>query len=374
MRSDYCWRHATPLSDQGTMLPYSWSRASLKRGLKRAKHSRMIRIEENFSNNSEPWRMWQGIQAVTDQLTPAPQPVTPSFLMSLTTFISTLRVTTRRWPARLYSLQADSTTLTLFPTDVCAALSIRLLALMASLNACSGPVLNSWLRSWLASSTSHWPKQLSPHASKPPPSCWSSNRKTCVRMPFDPHRATCWVLSSTPSSPTTAHLYMVPVPILSLQMTQQWLASSTTKNESANGEEVQHLVAWCADNNLTFNSKKTKELIMDLWHRYRCTRVCQSVPLPSTMKAGTLRRHDERARTRVGWGTCRSLTYWDVGLVWPECLSKREQFTSSNVNVISVKLHRWAPVFNSNRIILSSRVSMLTGRLKSLSLLSAEIR
>jgi len=33
--------------------------------------------------------------------------------------------------------------------------------------------------------------------------------------------------------------------------------------KAAYREEVQHLVAWCADNNLALNTKKTKELIVD---------------------------------------------------------------------------------------------------------------
>ena len=34
-------------------------------------------------------------------------------------------------------------------------------------------------------------------------------------------------------------------------------------DETAYRDEVQHLASWCADNNLAFNTKKTKEIIMD---------------------------------------------------------------------------------------------------------------
>ena len=42
------------------------SRADLKRGINKAKHSHKLRMEEHFKNNSDPRRMWQGIQAITD--------------------------------------------------------------------------------------------------------------------------------------------------------------------------------------------------------------------------------------------------------------------------------------------------------------------
>src|SRR4029434_4150380 len=45
---------------------YSSSRADLKRGVKKAKHSYKLKIEEHLKNNSDPRRMWQGIQAITD--------------------------------------------------------------------------------------------------------------------------------------------------------------------------------------------------------------------------------------------------------------------------------------------------------------------
>ena len=53
----------------GDAQAYSSSRADLKRGIKKAKHSHKLRIEEHFKNNSNPQRMWQGIQAITDYKT-----------------------------------------------------------------------------------------------------------------------------------------------------------------------------------------------------------------------------------------------------------------------------------------------------------------
>ncbi|KAK0152118.1 hypothetical protein N1851_006483 [Merluccius polli] len=50
----------------GDRRAYSSSRANLKRGITEAKHNHKLRIEEHFMNDSDPRRMWQGIQAITD--------------------------------------------------------------------------------------------------------------------------------------------------------------------------------------------------------------------------------------------------------------------------------------------------------------------
>ncbi|KAJ8375697.1 hypothetical protein SKAU_G00062770 [Synaphobranchus kaupii] len=39
---------------------------SVARGIRSAKLSYKLRIEEDFNSNSNPWRMWQGIQSITD--------------------------------------------------------------------------------------------------------------------------------------------------------------------------------------------------------------------------------------------------------------------------------------------------------------------
>lgn len=46
-------------------------------------------------------------------------------------------------------------------------------------------------------------------------------------------------------------------------------------DESAYREEVKHLAAWCTDNNLALNAKKTKELIVD----YRKSKSCSHAPV-----------------------------------------------------------------------------------------------
>ncbi|KAK3543291.1 hypothetical protein QTP70_014050 [Hemibagrus guttatus] len=45
---------------------YSRARANLKRGIRKAKHAHKLRLKEHFHNNSNPRRMWKGIQTITD--------------------------------------------------------------------------------------------------------------------------------------------------------------------------------------------------------------------------------------------------------------------------------------------------------------------
>ena len=63
---------------------YSLSRAHLKKGIRKAKHCYKLRIEEHF-NNSDPRRMWQGIQAITDY-----KPTTPSLPSNDVSFLNEL--------------------------------------------------------------------------------------------------------------------------------------------------------------------------------------------------------------------------------------------------------------------------------------------
>ncbi|KAK3562124.1 hypothetical protein QTP86_030125, partial [Hemibagrus guttatus] len=43
-----------------------YSRANLKRGIKKAKHAHKLHIEEHFHSNSDPRHMWKRIQTITD--------------------------------------------------------------------------------------------------------------------------------------------------------------------------------------------------------------------------------------------------------------------------------------------------------------------
>ena len=45
-------------------------------------------------------------------------------------------------------------------------------------------------------------------------------------------------------------------------------------DESAYREEIQHLTAWCTPNNLSLNTDKTEELIVDYCKNKSCTLSC----------------------------------------------------------------------------------------------------
>ena len=49
----------------GDAQDYRLAKAELKRGIKRAKHCHKLKIEEHF-NTSDPRRMWQELQTITD--------------------------------------------------------------------------------------------------------------------------------------------------------------------------------------------------------------------------------------------------------------------------------------------------------------------
>ncbi|KAI5617008.1 gastrula zinc finger protein XlCGF28.1-like, partial [Silurus asotus] len=107
----------------GDAQAYSTSRANLKRGIKEAKHCYKLKIEEHFSN-SDPRRMWQGIQAISDykpsHSTPAATDVL--FLNELNDFYARFERDNKETATKL-KLSADHSPIKLSSTDVCNALS-----------------------------------------------------------------------------------------------------------------------------------------------------------------------------------------------------------------------------------------------------------
>lgn len=107
----------------GDAQAYSAARAKLKRGIKNAKHHYKGKVEEHFSN-SNPRRMWQGLQIITDYRTIKPSPASSDvpFLNELNNFYARFErgnTTT----ATKAEVTPDHQPLTLSPTDVGAVLS-----------------------------------------------------------------------------------------------------------------------------------------------------------------------------------------------------------------------------------------------------------
>ena len=160
----------------GDAQAYSSSRADLKRGIKQAKHCHKLRIEEHFKNNSDPRRMWQGIQAITDYkpTNTTPQNSDASFPDELNSFYARFDRDNQEAAIKAV-LTSDHQPLTLSSTDMCAALS-RINARKAAgpdgipgrmLRACAGQlteVLTDIFNLSLA-------QAAPPCASKPPPLC-----------------------------------------------------------------------------------------------------------------------------------------------------------------------------------------------------------
>ena len=108
----------------GDRWAYSSSRANLKRGITEAKHNHKLRIEEHFTNDSDPRRMWQGIQAITDYK-PAhitPQSSDASLHEELNLYYGRFDKDNKEVAIKEV-LTAGHQPLTLSPADVFAALS-----------------------------------------------------------------------------------------------------------------------------------------------------------------------------------------------------------------------------------------------------------
>ncbi|XP_073780295.1 uncharacterized protein [Danio rerio] len=107
----------------GDAQAYSTSRANLKRGIKKAKHCYKLKLEEHFSN-SDPRRMWQGIQAITNykpsQSTPTATDV--SFLNELNDFYARFDRDNKEPYTRITSF-TDHSPITLTSSEVHTALS-----------------------------------------------------------------------------------------------------------------------------------------------------------------------------------------------------------------------------------------------------------
>ncbi|KAL0149225.1 hypothetical protein M9458_055459, partial [Cirrhinus mrigala] len=107
----------------GDAQAYSTSRANLKRGIKKAKHCYKLKLEEHFSN-SDPRRMWQGIQAVSDY---KPSHSTPTatnvlFLNVLNDFYARFKRDNKETATKIAS-STDHSPITLTSSDVYTALS-----------------------------------------------------------------------------------------------------------------------------------------------------------------------------------------------------------------------------------------------------------
>ena len=95
----------------------------MKRGIKKAKYCYKLKVEEHFSN-SDPRRMWQGIQAISDYKSSnsTPTVMDVSFLNELNDFYARFNSDTKETATKI-TLSANHQPLKLTSTDVYTALS-----------------------------------------------------------------------------------------------------------------------------------------------------------------------------------------------------------------------------------------------------------
>ncbi|KAI3366890.1 hypothetical protein L3Q82_009533 [Scortum barcoo] len=107
----------------GDAQAYSTSRADLKRGIKKAKQAYKLKVEEYFVN-SDPRRMWQGIQAITNYKpsNSTPTVMNVSFLNELNDLYARFDKDNKEKTIKSKPFDVHQT-LTLSPTDVQNALS-----------------------------------------------------------------------------------------------------------------------------------------------------------------------------------------------------------------------------------------------------------
>ncbi|KAL0147888.1 hypothetical protein M9458_056809, partial [Cirrhinus mrigala] len=163
----------------GDAQAYSTSRANLKRGIKKAKHCYKLKLEEHFSN-SDPRRMWQGIQAISDY---KPSHSTPTatnvlFLNDLNDFYARFERDNKETATKIAS-STDHSPITLTSSDVYTTLSRINARKAAGPDVSLGASSLGYSQTFL---TCPLPKQLYQHALNLPqfPTCLNDYRPVAL--------------------------------------------------------------------------------------------------------------------------------------------------------------------------------------------------
>ncbi|KAK1885296.1 Acyl-CoA synthetase short-chain family member 3 mitochondrial [Dissostichus eleginoides] len=124
----------------GDQETYSSARANLRRGIAQAKYCYKQRIEEHFSS-SDPRRMWQGIQTLTNykSLRNMPPTSSASFPEELNHFYARFDRENKEIPIK-FDLPPDEPPLTLSISDVYSTLSKLFKPIVSQLSANQLPV------------------------------------------------------------------------------------------------------------------------------------------------------------------------------------------------------------------------------------------
>ncbi|KAK3564955.1 hypothetical protein QTP86_031109, partial [Hemibagrus guttatus] len=272
---------------------YSRARGNLKRGIRKAKHGHKLHIKEHFHSNSDPRRMRKGIQTITDH-----KPSIQSLLASnaflpdeLNHFFACLdkgviHHTRNTDPSTVFHPISLST------TELHSALSRVDPRKSAGPDGIPGRVLRACADQLARVFTDIFNLSLAQtHAEGRVGVCglWGSGVEDQFvggmhhqRMDLHPvDQRSGHICSTTITLITGVPQGCVLSPFLYSLFTHDCrpvygsnsiikFADYTTviglirdNDETAYRAEVQHLVAWCADNNLLLNTSKMKELIID---------------------------------------------------------------------------------------------------------------
>ncbi|KAL0201505.1 hypothetical protein M9458_004692, partial [Cirrhinus mrigala] len=280
----------------GDAQAYSTSRANLKRGIKKAKHCYKLKLREHFSN-SDPRRMWQGIQALSDY---KPSQSTPTdtnvfFLNELNDFYARFERDNKETATKIAS-STDHSPITLTSSDVYTALSRINARKAAGPDGIPGRVLRACAEQLAGVFTDIFNMSLAQAAV---PACFKStsivpvpkhSSPTCLNdyrpVALTPIIMKCFersghICSTTITLNTGVPQGCVLSPFFYSLFTHDCrpvygsntiikFADDTTviglisnNDETAYRKEIKHLATWCTDNNLLLNTNKTKELIVD---------------------------------------------------------------------------------------------------------------
>ncbi|KAI4905911.1 hypothetical protein NFI96_012457 [Prochilodus magdalenae] len=276
----------------GDTQAYSTARAELKRGIIKAKHHYKRKVEDHFSN-SNPRRMWQGLQIITDYraINPTLASSDVSFLNELNNFYARFERGNPTTATRA-DVSAEHQSLTLSPTEdphqfaYCQnrstedAVSIALHSVLSHLDNKNTSVRMLFIDFSSAFNTVI-PSQLitkltdlgiSSHMCN-----WLldflTNRPQHVRM--DNHcSSTITINTGVPQgcviSPFLFSLFTHDCkPVNDSNIIIKFADDTTViglikdSDEAAYREEVDRLAEWCDTNNLLLNAEKTKEIIVD---------------------------------------------------------------------------------------------------------------